>query len=252
LEQAGKSAKLQITEQVEELLQNTKEKTLRKEQKEKTKKLKSSKTGEIKMSKPALSKPSPEKEKGHFSSGQIGRGSFLHRSRGRGRSRGQRSRSPPPRQGQLSTQTDPYSIDNAQMFIFENQVIPIKIHNLSKTFVPTLITNRVLSLGTKFAPTKVAPNWADIFGNFKDLRRKLKNKMFFHLKSGTQKSNISYTYFIKSTWETDENFSTIDKFCWSLRDRIAEMVNTKSKAKAGGGGGGGGGGSKNPSKKNIK
>jgi hypothetical protein len=83
LEQAGKSAKLQITKQVQAHLQSAKEKASRKEQKEKTKRLKSSKSEEMKMSQPAHFKPSPEQEKGHFSSGQRGRGSFPNRSRGR-------------------------------------------------------------------------------------------------------------------------------------------------------------------------
>jgi hypothetical protein len=55
--------------------------------------------------------------------------------------------------------------------------------------------------------------------------------MFFHLKNETQKTSCNSLYFIKSKWETDENFPIIDKFCWSVRDGIAEMVHTKSKAK---------------------
>ena len=47
---------------------------------------------------------------------------------------------------------DPYSSDVAPMNIFENQVIPIGIHNLSKSFQPNLTTIRVLSLGMKFIP----------------------------------------------------------------------------------------------------
>jgi hypothetical protein len=87
------------------------------------------------------------------------------------------SRAPPPPSGYAST--DPYSIHRAPMHIFENQVIPVQIHNLSKTCVPNLVVNRILSMGTKFAPTKVTPVWSDIFENFKDIRRELKNKMFF-------------------------------------------------------------------------
>ena len=47
---------------------------------------------------------------------------------------------------------DCYSMDIAPMNIFENQVIPVGIHNLSKSFRPNLATIRVLSLGTKFIP----------------------------------------------------------------------------------------------------
>ena len=45
---------------------------------------------------------------------------------------------------------DCYSMDIAPMNIFENQCIPVGIHNLSKSFHPNLNTIRVLSLGTKF------------------------------------------------------------------------------------------------------
>ena len=47
---------------------------------------------------------------------------------------------------------DSYSMDIAPMNIFENQCIPVGIHNLSKNFRPNLNTIRVLSLGTKFIP----------------------------------------------------------------------------------------------------
>ena len=46
---------------------------------------------------------------------------------------------------------DPYGIDIAPLNVFENQVIPIGIHNLSKTFRPNMATIRVLSLGTKLS-----------------------------------------------------------------------------------------------------
>ena len=45
---------------------------------------------------------------------------------------------------------DCYSMDIAPMNTFENQIIPVGIHNLSKSFRPNLNTIRVLSLGTKF------------------------------------------------------------------------------------------------------
>jgi len=35
----------------------------------------------------------------------------------------------------------------------------------------------------------------------------------------------------KSYWETDDNFLVIDKFCWSVRDRIANLVQLASEAK---------------------
>ena len=47
---------------------------------------------------------------------------------------------------------DCYGIDRAPMHIFENQIIPVQIHNISKSFKPKLDTIRVLLLGTKFIP----------------------------------------------------------------------------------------------------
>ena len=44
---------------------------------------------------------------------------------------------------------DAYSMDVAPINIFENQVIPVGLHNLSRSFKPNLTTTRVFSLGTK-------------------------------------------------------------------------------------------------------
>ena len=49
-------------------------------------------------------------------------------------------------------ENDPYDMSIAPLNIFENQVIPIGLHNLSKSFRPNVSTIRVLSLGTKFIP----------------------------------------------------------------------------------------------------
>ena len=76
-------------------------------------------------------------------------------------------------------EVDPYSLDIAPMNIFENQVIPIGIHNLSKSFRPNLATIRVLSLGMKFIPKTQSLMWKKNFSNFEDFRRRMNNKMFF-------------------------------------------------------------------------
>ena len=68
-------------------------------------------------------------------------------------------------------EVDPYSLDIAPMNIFENQVIPIGIHNISKSFRPNLATIRVLSLGTKFIPKTKSLIWKKFFSNFEDFRR---------------------------------------------------------------------------------
>ena len=47
-----------------------------------------------------------------------------------------------------SGMNDPFDIDIAPMNIFENQVVPVGVHNLSKSFRPNMATIRILSLGT--------------------------------------------------------------------------------------------------------
>ena len=51
-----------------------------------------------------------------------------------------------------SGMNDPYDLDIVPLNVFENQVIPVGVHNLSKSFRPNMATIRVLSLGTKFIP----------------------------------------------------------------------------------------------------
>ena len=74
---------------------------------------------------------------------------------------------------------DPYSPDVAPMNIFENQVIPTGIHNLSKSFRPNLATVQVLSLGMKYIPKTQSLVWKIMFSNFEDFKRRMNNQMFF-------------------------------------------------------------------------
>ena len=66
--------------------------------------------------------------------------------RGQGNGRGRR---PFFRQ---TGESDPYDMSIAPLNIYENQVLPVGLHNLSKSFRPNLSTIQVLSLGTKFIP----------------------------------------------------------------------------------------------------
>ena len=43
-------------------------------------------------------------------------------------------------------------MDVAPLNIFENQVLPMGLHDISKSFRPNLATTRVFLLGTKFIP----------------------------------------------------------------------------------------------------
>ena len=65
---------------------------------------------------------------------------------------------------------DCYSMDIAPMNIFENQCIPVGIHNLSKSFRPNLITIGVLSLGTKFIPKWNTTKTSNTFKRFYEFK----------------------------------------------------------------------------------
>ena len=70
-------------------------------------------------------------------------------------------------------------MDVAPISIFENQVIPMGLHNLSKSFKPNLATTRVFSLGTKFIPVWKSMKIVKPFAKFEDFRRRMSNKVFF-------------------------------------------------------------------------
>ena len=69
-------------------------------------------------------------------------------ARGSGQSQGRRRRSFHRNTGE----NDPYEMYIGPLNLFKNQVIPIGLHNLSKSFRPNISTIQVLSLGTKFIP----------------------------------------------------------------------------------------------------
>ena len=93
---------------------------------------------------------------------------------------------------------DPYGIDIAPLNIFENQVIPVGVHNLSKSFKPNMATIRVLSLGTKFIP-----KWRDANLNFQEIRilqqKNAKQHVFLETSPGTFQLNKQFhlkTHFV--------------------------------------------------------
>ena len=67
----------------------------------------------------------------------------------------------------------------APLNIYENQVIPVGLHNLSKSFRPNLSTIRVLSLGTKFIPKWKFEKRNNAFTCYNDFTRWMRNKVFF-------------------------------------------------------------------------
>ena len=66
----------------------------------------------------------------------------------------------------------------ATLHIFENQIIPTGLHDVSKSFRPNLATTRAFSLGTKFIPKWKNNKVRKPFSKFEDFRRRMTNKMF--------------------------------------------------------------------------
>jgi hypothetical protein len=101
--------------------------------------------------------------------------------------------------------------------------------------VPNLTTTRVLSLGTKFIPSKVdnKAGKRKMFDFFNDFKRRLNNKMFF-LQTTSQRSskhNIfgqSSVVWLKSFWEAPYSFNIADNFCLAIRDRIDKFMEKAS------------------------
>jgi len=110
-------------------------------------------------------------------------------TRGRGGSRGRGRRTFVRQTGE----SDPYDMSIAPLNIYENQVIPVGLHNLSKSFRPNLSTIRVLSLGTKFIPKWKFEKRNNTFVFFKDFLRRMQNKIYFtEVKPGIYKRDSKF------------------------------------------------------------
>ena len=109
------------------------------------------------------------------------------------------------------------------MNIFENQVIPTGIHNLSKIFRPNLATIRVLSLGMKFIPKSDTLKWKNIFSNFENFRQRMNNKMFFFVENSPGTFVRDKTFRMKSSWSCMREYNGVNKFCFDFRDRLNEV-----------------------------
>ena len=110
-----------------------------------------------------------------------------------------------------SGMNDPYDLDIAPLNVFENQVIPVGIHNLSKSFRPNMATIRVLSLGTKFIPKWRDPNLKHTFKKFGDFNRRMQNSMFFSETSpGTY--HLNKKIHLKSHFVSPETFNEGNEF----------------------------------------
>jgi hypothetical protein len=116
---------------------------------------------------------------------------------------------------------DCYSMDIAPMNIFENQCIPVGIHNLSKSFRPNLNTIRVLSLGTKFIPKWSTTKTKNTFQKFREFKNQMNAKVFFsesETKPGVFERNKKFR--LKSNFVPPTEYTAVNNFCWNVRDAI--------------------------------
>ena len=103
--------------------------------------------------------------------------------------------------------------------LFENQVIPIGLHNLSKSFRPNISTIRVLSLGTKFIPKWKFEKRNNAFKNFNDFIRRMHNKVYFtETKPGVFEKNSKFK--LKTNFVANTKYKEVEAFGWRVRDRI--------------------------------
>ena len=152
----------------------------------------------------------------------VGRGDNRGNVKGRGSFRGGGGRTSKNRSGE----TDPYDMTIAPLNIYENQVIPVGLHNLSKSFRPNLSTIRVLSLGTKFIPKWKFEKRNNAFMFYKDFIRRMQNKVYFtETKPGLFEKNPKFK--VKNNWEAETISKEVEAFGWKVRDRISEMIESK-------------------------
>jgi len=149
-----------------------------------------------------------------------------HQSRGQLRGRGRSGRF---KRGftRHSGIFDAYCMDTAPINIFENQVLPTGLHDISKSFRPNLATTRVFSMGTKFIPVwKNTKIWKP-FSKFQDFRRRMNNKMFFEETTpGVFVRNRKFG--LKNNWWASTQYKEIDEFCYKIRDGIANIIESKN------------------------
>ena len=101
----------------------------------------------------------------------------------------------------------------APLNIYENQVVPVGLLNLSKSFRPDLSTIRVLLLDTKFVPKWKFEKINNAFMYFKEFLRKMQNKVYFtETKPGVFEKNPMFK--VKSNWETKTVSKEVEAFGW--------------------------------------
>ena len=107
-------------------------------------------------------------------------------------------------------------MDIAPMNIFENQVIPVGIYNLLKSFRPNLNTIRVLSLGLNFIPEWDTTKTGNTFKRFNDheFKNQMTSKVYFsesESKAGVFEKNKSFR--LKNNFVPPTEYTAVNNFC---------------------------------------
>ena len=115
---------------------------------------------------------------------------------------------------------DCYGIDTAPMHIFENHIIPVQIHNISKKFKPKLDTILVLSRGGNFIPKWEKTKTTQMFQWFNDFKNKLNRKVYNFYESKPGVFGKSNPFHVKNKYVPRIEYTAINTFCWNVRDEI--------------------------------
>ena len=117
-------------------------------------------------------------------------------------------------------ENDPYDMSIAPLNIYKNQVLPIGIHNLSKSFRPNLATIRVLSFGTKFRPRRKFEKRNDTIKYFHDF---IRNKVYLtETKPDVFDRNARFK--LKTNFVANIKYKEIGVFGWRVHEKINEVV----------------------------
>jgi hypothetical protein len=124
------------------------------------------------------------------------------------------------KKGNHDTFFDCYGMDVAPLNLFENQVIPVRIHNISKSFSPNLNTIRVLSLGTKFIPKWKKTKTTQTFKWFNDFKNKLNKLVFRFYESKSKIFESTNIFYAKNKSIPLVEYTAVNNFCWNVRDEM--------------------------------
>ena len=122
-------------------------------------------------------------------------------------------------------------MDITPMNVFENQVIPVRIHNLSNFFHPNLAMSRVLALGTKFIPKWDTTKTDNTLKRFNDFKKKSILKHFLWIWIKARNFWEKQKFCLKNNFVPPTEYTAVNNFCWNVRDAIKILFELDIKEK---------------------